>query len=361
MSTVESERIERKLNNLKQALQGVLASDEREIVLERAKVLLKKKPRINRIEGVVKRIISERKDRLTKESIEQMLNHIAELNLAFHFSQLKWFDIEIERQARRDTKKRVDITVFSKKNYYIEVKSFNEPRYSKSEEAFLKGIQGKLEQIKKPYYIDFYFFDQGKLKNGSLIGYIKERAEIVKDSSIEDTDRDASCVPTVYFYYPNQHEPLLAFSFRKNRRLHQLESCLYEPSQGSEGKHIIWIHKKSLIRDIRHAEQKFPKIGDNVNILAINLGGWGSVELIEDIVNWYYCNQPVSSNRDEKISNFDRLFEFYDLYAKRINFVKDQNIDAFVALKGKGFKGSYKTFIFAKSGIDGEKIRNIFA
>ncbi|MEW6188939.1 MAG: hypothetical protein AB1466_02325 [Actinomycetota bacterium] len=341
--------MKRKLHDLKRALQDALTPDEEKMALERAEVLLMKRPPIKRIEGLIKRIIRQRGDKPTKESIEQIQNYVTELNLAFHLSEVKGFGIEIERKVG-EGEKRVDITIFNGKNYYIEVKNINEPKYSEREKNFLDSIQGKLSEIKKPYYIDFYFYDYRSLEyEGSLMRCIKDRAETADEDSIED----------VYFHYPNEYEPVLAFSFRKSGDLNHLELCLYG---SSEEKYFSWVHKRSVIRGIWDAEQKFPQPGgDKLNILAVSLGGWVDVDLIKDMQSWYYYDKPAS-NHDErgKPVGFDDLFDLYDPYARSIGFTKNLKIDAFVTLKGKGFRSGYETTFYTKPGIDERELRGIF-
>ena len=125
--------IEKKLKDLEEVLKDVpdvLSSEEIGIIRDRAESLLYSDPLINGMRGLINKIIGQKETNDTKEKTKQIQNHINELNLAYLFSKEKNFAIGIERNNRENSKK-IDITIYNKKNCYVEVKNINEPEYAR--------------------------------------------------------------------------------------------------------------------------------------------------------------------------------------------------------------------------------------
>lgn len=124
--------IEKKLKDLEEVLKDVpdiLSLKEIGIIRDRAESLLYSDPLINGMRGLINKIIGQKETNDIKEKTKQIQNHLNELNLAYLFSKQKNFAIGIERSNRENSKK-IDIAIYNKKIYYVEVKNINEPEYA---------------------------------------------------------------------------------------------------------------------------------------------------------------------------------------------------------------------------------------
>ncbi|MGR3310698.1 MAG: hypothetical protein ACUZ77_07970 [Candidatus Brocadiales bacterium] len=382
--------IEKKLRVLEEVLKevsDVLTLEEIGIIRNKAEALLYCDPLINGIRGMINKIIGQKETSDIKEKTKQIQNHLSELNLAYLFSKEKNFAIGIERNNRKNSKK-VDITIYNKRNYYVELKNVNEPEYARRETLFCNEVSKKLATIKKPYFVNFNFFHHRRLEcPNALIEFIKETAEN------EETEK---C-----HYFHDEDVPMLFFAFKEDPNLTHLELGLYGYGEGKlsnfkkneflnnqlaelerkitenrlSGKPTSMFEyqlekykllkdnknlrsalfiKESLIRHIKDTEEKFLNTEpDSLNILAIPLGLWGQPYLVEDLQSWYSYNQPPEGHSDP-------LFRLYDFYARDIGFKKRRNINAFVALEGRGLVDKYKISFFTKNVNDIKALENIF-
>ena len=144
--------IEKKLKDLEEVLKDVpdvLSLKEIGIIRDRAESLLYSDPLINGMRGLINKIIGQKETNDTKEKTKQILNHINELNLAYLFSKQKNFAIGIERNNRENSKK-IDITIYNKRNCHVEVKNINEPEYARGRQSgkSTAGFEYQLEKSK---------------------------------------------------------------------------------------------------------------------------------------------------------------------------------------------------------------------
>lgn len=245
------------------------------IIMHRAEALLYNDPLINGMRGLVNRIVAQKETHDLKEKAKQILNHLNELNLAYLFAKQKNYAIGIERRTAGNNKK-VDIKIYERKNYYVEVKNINEPEYARGRRS-------------------------GKSTAG--FEYQLEKHKVLKDNR-------------------NLRSELLI--------------------------------KESLIKHINETEEKFLNTEpDSLNVLAIPLGQWAKPQLVNDLQSWYFYNRPPKGRSD-------RLFRLYDFYARDIGFHKRKNIDAFVALEGRGITNKYKISFFTNDADNLKALKNIF-
>ncbi len=144
--------IEKKLSALEAVLKDVpdvLSPEEIAIIRDRAESLLYNDPLINGMRGLINKIIGQKETNDIKEKTKQIQNHINELNLAYLFSKQKNFAIGIERSSRENNKK-IDITIYDKKNCHVEVKNINEPEYARGRHSgkSTAGFEYQLEKSK---------------------------------------------------------------------------------------------------------------------------------------------------------------------------------------------------------------------
>lgn len=389
--------IEKKLKDLEEVLKEVpdiLSLREIKIVRDRAESLLYNDPLINGMRGLINKIIGQKETNDVREKTKQILNHLSELNLAHLFSRQKNFAIGIERNIRENNKK-IDITIYDKKNYYVEVKNINEPEHTRRETLFCNDISNKLVTIKKPYFVNFNFFHHKKLEcQNALIKFIKEKAEN------EEAEKS--------HYFPDEDKPMLSLELQEDPSLTHLELGLYgygevgarcnvplhvkneflknqltelerkirERTQSGKSASMFEYQlekykllkdnknlrselfiKESLIKHIKDTEEKFLNAEpDSLNILTIPLGQWGQPYMVEDLQSWYFY--PPQADPPEGRS--DLLFRLYDFYARDIGFQKRMNIYVFAALEGRGLVDKYKISFFTKNGNYIKDLEKIF-
>lgn len=355
-----------------------LSPREIKIVLERAERLLQQSYMIKGVQSLIKNIIRSKGDKTG------LFNHLVQFNLVHYLLEVKNRALGVERKARPDSNKRVDIALFGQRDIYMELKNVNEPELAALKENFAEKIRLPLGEIKSPYFLHIRFFRselqsasggfqtlikriEEELKNGKRRGWIPYPSQ--KDAYLSFL-LEKSALPHCTLgrygyggYWPyclyseeylerelEKEEKILKRPFLKEetRALHQRNLKRYRLLRDNSPFLTELELKLSVLRGIRDSELKFPVASENVlNILLLHFGGQKPSSMADtlagDMVRWYYS---LGEGRGK-----DRWWEYYGIWAEEEGFQVEGKIDAFVSLLGRGMEEPYLwKIVYARRG-----------
>ncbi|HHT9152448.1 MAG TPA: hypothetical protein ACFYEM_02800 [Candidatus Hypogeohydataceae bacterium YC40] len=371
---MDSSHALKKLKALETTLKSTpdeLSSREIKVLLERAERLLQQSYMLKGVQSLIKKIISSKGNKIS------LFNHLVQLNLVYHFQEVKNRALAVERKARPDSNKRVDIVVFGQSDFYIELKNVNEPELATLKEEFAEKIPLPLSKIKAPYFVHFRFF-RSQLQRLSPQN-IQPLPERIEEEIKKGEKRE-------WIPFPSQKEAFLSFSLEKSAQLlhcilgrygygEDWPYCLYSeeylekklesekkilekpfPKEEHQASHLYNLKRYGLLRDnspflaelelkmsvlrgIRDSELKFSTPSENMlNILLLHFNGKKPQSMADtvagDLARWYYS---LGDERGE-----DRWREFYEIWAGEEGFQREGKIDAFVNLIGRGIEEPYQ-------------------
>lgn len=349
---------ERRLNNLRLILENSsnLSFEEIEEITYRARTLLEKCPQVVGIEGLIKRINAFKKRDLVPYSFDSIYNHINELNLIHFFAVNKRMAVAVERKARTDNNKRIDIIINSEKTYYLEVKNLNKPKLTPKEFDFLRHVKEMLGvyQFREPYLIHINIFDHKRLKfKNCHLDFILERLAYHKESTHKQLATDKS----TFWFFPDKNSPIFSFAFIFKPEFPYLDLESYSMNSNR----LDFSIKKRIIEGIKDAEAKFLDSGQgHVNILAIPIGTYDFESAVSEIQHWYYGFPSLANQKKNDHPEADLILEHYDIYSKIIDFSKKGKIDIIVTVTGRGLLENYSWNLFPPDSSLRKEVTRLF-
>ncbi len=349
---------DRRISDLRSILETShsLSFEETEEIIFRARTLLDKYPQVVGMEGLIKKINVFKDKELSPVSHETIFNHINELNLIYFFAITKKMPVGIERKARTDNNKSIDLTISAQKTYYLEVKNLNRPKFTPKEFDFFNHLKERLRQceIKEPFLVHMNILDDKRLDfKNSHLDFILEKLEKAKSkASLQSNGHQLK-----FWFFPNKRSPIFSLAFAYNSEMAHLE--LYDSPLNSN--RLDFSIKKRIIDGIKDTEKKFlDSHNEHINILAIPIGDYNFRNAVVDIQNWYFNEAPVSNPKKGQNGDLDPIVEHYDLYSKIIYFHKKRKIDVLVLIKGRGLLENYSWEVFSPDPAFSQEISSLF-